>query len=114
VNIIARYIAEADPPLLMLWIHDGPHRRMHIKIIEQYRIAIRAALKKIGIYKLIDHDIDLHVLFVNPSSPDNGNMYLALEQALDDKTLTKPGVLADDSLIQENRVAKFYNQPPKK
>jgi hypothetical protein len=114
MKIIANYVPSAVPPLLMLYIHDAPHRRMHIQIIKQYRVALREAMKKIGIEKAIDHEIDLHVLFVNPSSPDNGNLYLALEQALDGSTLDKPGIVTDDGLIGETRIKKFYNQPAKK
>lgn len=113
MKIIANYVPTADPPLLMLYIHDAPHRRMHIKIIEQYRVALRAAMKKAGIEYVIDHEIDLHVLFVNPSSPDNGNLYLALEQAMDNKTLTKPGIVADDELICEARIKKLWTNQKK-
>lgn len=74
---------------------------------------LRAAMKKIGIEKVIDHEIDLHVLFVNPSSPDNGNLYLALEQAMDDKTLTKPGIIKDDELIGETRIKKLWTNQKK-
>ena len=62
----------------------------------------------------IPHPIDLDVLFVNPATPDLGNAYLALEQALDDKTLTKPGIVIDDSLIQKVTMAKYFPAPPKK
>ena len=109
MKIIAQYAA-TDPPLLSLYIHDAPHRRMHIKTIQQYRVFIRAALAKIGIDQIIDQPIDLYVLFISPSSPDLGNVYLALEQALDNTTLTKPGVIEDDALIQKVTMAKFF--PP--
>jgi hypothetical protein len=114
MKIIANYVATADPPLLSLYIHDAPHRRMHIKVIQQYRVFLRAAMARIGVTKEIDVPIDLHVLFVNPATPDLGNAYLALEQALDGSTLTKPGIIADDSLIQETRMAKFFPAKPKK
>lgn len=113
MKIIANYIPSADPPVLMLYIHDAPHRRMHIQTIQRYRVDLRAAMKKIGIERVIDHEIDLHVLFVNPSSPDNGNLYLALEQAMDDKTLTKPGIVADDELIGETRIKKLWTNQKK-
>ncbi len=114
MKIIANYVATADPPLLNLYIHDAPHRRMHIKVIQQYRVFLRKAMAQIGINHVIDVPIDLHVLFVNPATPDLGNAYLALEQALDDSTLTKPGIVKDDSLIQEVRMSKFFPAPKKK
>ena len=114
MKIIAQYVATAHPPLLSLWIHDAPHRRTHVKIIQQYRVFLREALAKAGVTQVIEEPIDLHVLFVNPSTPDLGNAYLALEQALDDKTLTKPGIVRDDSLIQEVRMSKFFPQGKKK
>jgi hypothetical protein len=116
MKVIAKYHALYDPPLLQLWIHDAPHRRMHIKTIQAYRKILFEAVKhtSIGRQLPIDHDIDLDVLFVNPSTPDLGNAYLALEQALDDKTLTKPGIVEDDSLIQKVSMAKFFNADRKK
>jgi hypothetical protein len=116
MKIIAKYHALYDPPLLQLWIHDAPHRRMHVKTIQQYRKFIYEAVSHTSIGKRmpIKHEIDLDVLFVNPSTPDLGNAYLALEQALDHATLTKPGIVQDDSLIQKVTMSKYFNQPPSK
>jgi hypothetical protein len=109
MKVIAKYHALYDPPLLQLFIHDAPHRRMHIKVIQQYRKVLYEAVKIacLGCKLPIAHPIDLDVLFVNSSTPDLGNAYLALEQALDNTTLTKPGIVADDSLIQRVVMAKF-------
>lgn len=112
MKIIADYDRTVHPPLLRLYIHDAPHRRMHIKVIQQYRVALRAAMQKIGIKNVIMNQIALWVLFVNPSSPDLGNLYLALEQALDHTTLTKPGIVMDDSLIVEQSTRILF--PPAK
>lgn len=112
MKIIAQYAGTAHPPVLSLYIHDAPHRRMHIRVIEQYRVYLRRALAKIGVFEVIEHQIELWVLFVNPSSPDLGNLYLALEQAMDDKTLTGPGIIRDDSLIVEQSTRILY--PPVK
>jgi hypothetical protein len=116
MKVIAKYHALYDPPLLQLWIHDAPHRRMHIKTIQQYRKFLYEAVRhtSIGNKMPIDYEIDLDILFVNPSTPDLGNAYLALEQALDDTTLTKPGIVKDDSLIQRVQMAKYFNQDAKK
>jgi Holliday junction resolvase RusA-like endonuclease len=110
MKIIAKYHALYDPPLLQLWIHDAPHRRMHIRTIQQYRKALYDAIRRTAIGRTlpIEHEIDLEVLFVNPSTPDLGNAYLALEQALDDSTLTKPGIVKDDSQIQRVTMAKYF------
>ena len=114
MKIIASYAATADPPLLSLAIHDAPHRRMHVRTIQEYRKFIHAACLRAGMEMPIKHPIDLHVLFVDPSTPDLGNAYLALEQALDDKTLTKPGIVFDDSLIQKVTMMKFFPAGKKK
>jgi len=115
MKIIAKYLPMKEPqtPLLQLYIHDAPHRRMHIKVIQQYRVFLHTAIAKVGVALPIQHEIDLDVLFVNPSTPDLGNAYLALEQALDDKTLTKPGIVLDDSLIQKVTMSKFFPNPKK-
>lgn len=116
MKIIAKYHALYDPPLLQLWIHDAPHRRMHVKTIQQYRKILYEAVRhtSIGAKLPIDHDIDLDVLFVNPSTPDLGNAYLALEQAMDNMTLTKPGIVLDDSQIQKVTMSKFFPGERKK
>lgn len=113
MKIVAEYDGTRPIPMLSLWIHDAPHRRMHVRTIQQYRIALRCALAKIGIMHVIDHPIELDVLFVDPSTPDLGNAYLALEQAMDHSTLTKPGIIKDDSLIVGQRTRKFFNVPEK-
>lgn len=114
MKIIAQYVPAAHPPLLTLFIHDAPHRRMHIRTIEQYRVFIREACKKAGIETPITVPIDLSVLFINPSTPDLGNAYLALEQALDGSTLKAPGIVTDDGLIQKVTMSKFFPAPKKK
>lgn len=116
MKVIAKYHALYEPPLLQLWIHDSPHRRMHVRTIQAYRKVIFEAVRhtSVGNKLPIGHEIDIDVLFVNPSSPDLGNAYLALEQALDDKTLTKPGIVVDDSLIQKVTMAKYFPGEKKK
>jgi hypothetical protein len=54
------------------------------------------------------------VFFVNPSTPDLGNAYLALEQALDGSTLKAPGIVTDDGLIQKVTMSKYFPQGKKK
>lgn len=116
MKIIAKYHALYDPPLLQLWIHDAPHRRMHIRTIQNYRKELYEAVRhtSVGRSLPIDHPIDLDVLFISPATPDLGNAYLALEQALDNSTLTKPGIVLDDSLIQRVQMAKFFPEGEKK
>ena len=84
--------------------------------LQAFRKVIYEAVKRtsIGGELPIQHPIDLDVLFVNPASPDLGNAYLALEMALDDKTLTKPGIVADDSLIQAVKMSKYFPQGERK
>jgi hypothetical protein len=114
MKIIANYAATEHPPLLTLYIHDAPHRRMHIQTIVQYRQFIRDACARSGIVTPMAHPIDLSVMFINPSTPDLGNAYLALEQALDGATLRTPGIVSDDGLIQKVTMSKFFPGPKKK
>lgn len=116
MKVIAKYHALYDPPLLQLWVHDAPHRRMHLRTIQAYRKVLYEAVRhtSVGNRMPIDHQIDLDILFVNPATPDLGNAYLALEQALDNMTLTKPGIVADDALIQKVTMAKFFPGARKK
>jgi Holliday junction resolvase RusA-like endonuclease len=112
MKIIANYVLTAYPPLLSLYIHDAPHRRMHVKTIQQYREFIRQACTAAGIVTPIGVPVDLDVLFVNPSSPDCDNLLTALFQALDGSTLRGPGILTDDGLVQRVRMSKMW--PAKK
>lgn len=95
-------------PVLWLSIHGAPHRRVQVEVLHTYRDVLRMALMRAGIQFPIRHPIELEVLFVDPSSPDLGNLYLALEQAMDGATLLGPGIVEDDSLIQKMTASKFY------
>ena len=114
MRVVVDYFGGRHPPLLQLAIHDAPHRRMHLVTIQTFRGIIYEAMVKAGIPMPIPHPIDLSVLFVNPSSTDLGNSYLALERALDGKTLKKPFILEDDSLISKVIMSKYYPQGEKR
>jgi len=114
MKIIASYAANQHPPVLTLAIHDAPHRRMHIRMIAQYRVFIRRACSRAGIAAPMAHPIDLSVFFVTRSTPDLGNAYLALEQALDGSTLKAPGIVTDDGLIQKVTMSKYFPEGKKK
>jgi hypothetical protein len=48
-------------------------------------------------------------MFIDATSPDYDNLLTALYQAMDGKTLKKPGILIDDGLIGTvRRLAKYY------
>lgn len=98
MKIIADLDCNAVPPRLRLFIHGAPHRRMHRRIWDQYRAALIAACKNLGVRLPMRREIDLYVLFIEPTCPDMGGLYLTLETCLDGKN--RPGVLADDSLIK--------------
>jgi hypothetical protein len=86
-------------------VHDAPHRRMleeYRAMLRDYRFHLVAACRKVGIPVPIGEPIEVHVLFVNPTSPDLGNLYLALENAMDG------AVVLDDSLIQKQSSEKMY------
>ena len=114
MRVVVDYFGDRHPPLLQLAIHDAPHRRMHLATIQEYRKVLHAAMAKVHLKMPIAHPIDLNVLFVNPSSPDLGNVYLALERAMDGKTMKRPFILEDDSLISKVIMSKYYPQGEKR
>lgn len=114
MRVIVEYLPAQHPPQLNLFIHHAPHRRMHIRVIQQYREFIRAACNKAGISTPIETPIDLSVMFVDPASPDLDNLLTALYQAMDGNTLKGPGILADDGLIHGVRMSKFFPGGKKK
>jgi hypothetical protein len=54
------------------------------------------------------HEIDLKVIFINPCSPNLDRSLTALFQALDGCTSRPPALLADDGLIRDVSMGKFY------
>lgn len=108
------YFSAQHPPMLSLVIHNAPHYRMHRAVLQSYREDIMRACGKAGIVTPIDDPIDLSVLFVNPSTPDLGNAYLALERAMDGKALSGPSLLTDDSLVSKLTISKYFSARPKK
>lgn len=95
-------------PLLRMFIHGAPHRRMHIRVIKQYREVLRAAFHEAGFETPYVGLIDLSLFFINPTSPDYDNLLTALYQALDGATLGK-GVLRDDSQVFTiHKIMKLY------
>jgi hypothetical protein len=94
MEVIAERVEQPGAPLMRLHIHDAPNRALHRQTIRQYREIIRAAVEKVGFGTPYGGPIELKVVFVNPSSTDLGNLYLALEQALDGKALRCPGMTA--------------------
>ena len=109
MKIVVKYFPEQHPPLLSLSIHDAPHRREHIATLRRYRQALYDACKSIGMSLPLEHPIDMHVMFVEPSSPDLGGSYIALEQCMDGKTMSKENaVLADDSLLSKVTMSTYF------
>lgn len=116
MKVLARYDEAVFPPRLNLVIFDAPHRRMHVRTIQQYRKSLEEACFQSAIRTPIDVPIDLEVWFVNPSSPDLGNLYLALEQAMDGTTLkgSGKGIVLDDGLISKTTMMKLFVGAKKK
>lgn len=110
MKIITQFKDNHYPPILSLVIFDAPHRRMHVRIIQEYRNFLQEACRNHGIIIPIPHPIDLEVTFVNPSTPDLGNAYLALERAMDGTTLkgSGPGIVTDDGLISKVTMMKLF------
>ncbi len=109
MRVIATMDGKTIPATFSLVVHGAPHRRMHVRMIQQYRDEIRRACDAAGINTPIDTTVDLSVLFVDPTSPDYDNLLAALYQAMDGATLKKPGILVDDSLIGTIRRLAKYN-----
>ena len=108
MRAIVEYDAGAHPPLLRLFIHGAPHRRQHDAVLLAYRRELVAAARATGLTVPIRHPVDLRVLFIDPCSPDLDNLITALYRAVDGKALSGPALLADDGLIQDVRMGKFY------
>ena len=91
---------EYDHPrrLLTAYIHGAPHRRIHRKILEQYRVELWRAAQEAGLEQ-IKHNISLSAYFIDPTGPDLDNLIMALFQALDGKTGKGPTLLKDDRQI---------------
>ena len=103
-----------DLPLLSIYVHDAPHRRMHYRVLGLYRDELTASAKAASITIPIKHPVALSVLFINPSSPDLDNLLTATFQAMDGASHRAPTVLADDSLIYcLEKVSKFYPEQKK-
>jgi Holliday junction resolvase RusA-like endonuclease len=103
-----KYDESLHPPLLTMFVHGAPHRRIDNAVINQYRVALIAAARQAKIEIPIDMAIDLDVYFIDPTSPDLDNLITALYRALDGRVTSRPGVIADDSLIQRVRMSKLY------
>lgn len=108
MRCIVEYDPAPHPPVLKFYIHGAPHRRIHKKILEQYREEIWEAAQHAGIRETISHPVELTVVFINPTGPDIGNIYLALEQALDGKTGVGPTILEDDRLVSAAKISILF------
>lgn len=106
MRCIATFKDDKSFPVLGLYVHGAPHRRMHRAVFDKYRTALIVACEDAGVKTPIDYPVDLFVVFIDPTSPDLGNVYLALERCLDGKT--RKGVLTDDSLIHGVKMMKMY------
>jgi hypothetical protein len=95
-----RAMLQHDHPrrLLTANIRGAPHRRIHRKVLDQYRTEIWRAAQEAGIPQM-SHQISLSALFVDPTGPDLDNLLVALFQALDGKTGKGPTLLKDDKQI---------------
>lgn len=114
--------APPDLPLLRLTIHGAPHRRTTAPgplatiqesragalILDAYRIALVFAGRKAGIFRPIEEEIDLELTFIEPTSTDMDNLYVAFCQAADGGRVGRHALLYDDSLIQKVMIQKLF------
>lgn len=97
------------PPMLRFFIFHAPHYRHCVEVILAYRREITAAVRRAGVPTPIDYPVDVDITFIDPSSPDLGNLYLAFERAVDGNTLSsEPAALVDDGLIHGQATRKLY------
>ena len=57
--------------LLTAYIHGAPHRRIHRRILEQYRVELWRAAQEAGL-EPIKHNISLSAYFIEPNRPGPG------------------------------------------
>lgn len=99
MRAIIEYDSKSSPPKMRMFLHGAPHRRMHKAVLQKYRKDLWREAKKIDIPMPIQDYTELKVTFIDPCSCDLGNLYLALEQALDGKCGKGPTIFTDDRLI---------------
>lgn len=98
-----------DFPVLRLYIHGAPHRRMHRAVLALYRKELYAAAKSTKVQMPIRHNVELVVTFINPTGPDLDNLIVALFQAMDGKCGKGPTILVDDRLICFVKAGIMFN-----
>ena len=122
-----RYYSELEVPefyrhfttllVLDMTIHGAPHKRQHRRVLQVYRDDLYDhANRRLSnqIQLPIEWPIALKVLFTNPNSPDLDHLIEAVYMAVDGSkgSLTGPGILADDRLIQSIWASKIYSTAP--
>jgi hypothetical protein len=98
-----------DFPILRLYVHGAPHRRMHRAILAVYRKELYAAAKASNIKMPIDENVELNITFINPTGPDLDNLLVSAFQAMDGKCGKGPTILVDDRLICFVRAGIMFN-----
>jgi len=96
------------PPLITMSIWGCPHYRQDDRTIMAFRKAINKAASDAGILYPIDEVVDMNILFIDPTTPDNANSLMALYRAIDGKALKGKSLLTDDGLISKLTIMKFY------
>jgi hypothetical protein len=108
-----RCIVEFDetktPPVLRLYIHGAPHRRVHVAVLRQYREALWDAWVAMGRNDTLKHPIELTVTYINPTGPDLDNLLTATFQALDGKCGKGRTILADDRLVSYVKMGIMFS-----
>ena len=117
MKVIVKYDDNCHPPVLRLYLHGAPHKRMPRESLQKHReelydMATRRIVHQVDLP--IDHPIDLEVVFTNPSSPDLDHLIEAVFMMLDGKTLKGPSILTDDRHIQKVTMSKMYIGKPTK
>lgn len=98
-----------DLPILRLYVHGAPHRRIHRAILAQYRKELYAAALSSKIEMPIQDSVELVVTFINPTGPDLDNLIIATFQAMDGKCGKGPTILTDDRLIAFVKAGIMFN-----
>jgi hypothetical protein len=107
-------------PTLRMHIHGMPHKRIHRSYLQKLREDFtHSAYRQLKLpfieenrgYKwMIDYNIDINVLYVNPMSEDLDHLQEALHMMMDGPcgSLTGPSILKDDRQIKGYTCRMFH------
>jgi Holliday junction resolvase RusA-like endonuclease len=109
VRSIVEFDPRPMPPVLRVYVHGAPHRRIHPAVLAEYRKALWEAYLAGGQTRTLEGPIDLVATFIDPTGPDLDNLITALFQALDGKSGKGPTILRDDKQISSVKMSNLFS-----